>query len=324
MITEESIDLKPQPLKGAESKFGGGNQEAAALRALVGQMNTPMAVGSDANPLKRTTIPSEVQAEVDAALRGGPLAAPTPAPATEVVPTAVDFSRVFFTGRMFAGKDHCADAAGYTKVGIPDPMYELVSDLTGVKITSTEGKDVPGIRALLQAVGQYGRGTVSAQYPWTMSRVMFLQFIEKTYPVLYGKGYGKTDSFWIDRFFESIGDTPRLACTNVRFKNEFDGLRAGGFEHWHVMTSPAEWNARLADKGMTPQSKELNDVSEEFAKAIDRDVSTKLTQPGGKIRCIWNSKSPSPSRRMYSVSEFVSRVSTTTASPVQADVFTGE
>lgn len=333
MITDEQIDLKPQPLKGVESKLGGGNNEAAALRALVGQLNTPMAIGSDADPRRRVTIPSEVQQEVDQVLRGGTLVQGVPAPAAVPAPTfeaaPADFTRCFFTGRLFAGKDHCADQAVFTKVGLADPIYAVVSKMTGIEITSSKNKDVPGVRALLQAVGQYGRGTVSAQYPWTLSRIMFLDYVKQVFPELIAEGYGQRDDFWITKFMETVealGAGARVACTNVRFKNEFDSLKKERFEHWHVMTSPAEWNARLLAKGMTAQSKELADVSEDFAKAIDREIAAKVKQPGGKLRCIWNSNTPSPSPRLYSVAEFVARVSAAPAavSAPAADVFTGE
>lgn len=335
---DEAIDLTPQPLKGAESKLGGGNNEAAALRALVNGLNTPQAMEPNQDPLKiNRRVAPEIQAETDAILRGGatlvqgvpPTPAPVAHPQSGFLAAPVDFTRTFFTGRLFAGKDHCADAAGYVKVGLADPIYSVVSKMTGVEITSTKGKDVPGIRALLQAVGQYGRGTVSAQYPWTMTRIIFLDFVKALFPDLWAMGYGQKDSFWIERFMETVdalGAGARVACTNVRFKNEFDELRGQGFQHWHVMTSAAEWNARLAAKGMNAQSKELNDVSEEFAKGVDKEIAGKLRVPGGKLRCIWNSNTPVPSPRLYSVAEFVARVNTAPeAQPsAQADVFTGE
>ena len=69
---DEAIDLTPQPLKGAESKLGGGNTEVATLRALVGQMNAPQAMGPNDDPLKMPRrVDPEIQADIDATLRGG-------------------------------------------------------------------------------------------------------------------------------------------------------------------------------------------------------------------------------------------------------------
>lgn len=341
----DTIDLSPQPLKGVEEKLGGGNQESAALRALVGQINTlPMQIGSEADPRKRVMIPSEVQADIDNTLRrggnpgdgaslvqGAPAGAiPSAMPAPAAFASApADFTKVMFTGRIFAGKDYCADAAKYTKIGMADPIYQIASELTGLEISASKNKDAPGIRAMLQAIGQYGRGTVNDKYPWTLARANFLELIHSKFLEFSMLGFGD-DGFWIKVFFdtlERVESGTRVACTNIRFKDEFDALKERGFQHWHVMTSKPEWDARVAANKIASNAPQLSDTSEQFAIGIDNGFIARMKQPGGKMRCIWNSSAPVPSPRVYTVAEFVARVSNpapTTAAQATEDVFTGD
>src|SRR6185503_8957360 len=54
-----------------------------------------------------------------------------PSPETLVTPATLG-RKIFFTGRLCAGKDWCASAVGATIFGFADPMYALTEYLFGI------------------------------------------------------------------------------------------------------------------------------------------------------------------------------------------------
>jgi hypothetical protein len=303
---EEKFDLGDQSKKIINT----GSQEVAALKELVGMLNNPLITGAELPPEEKQTIPQVLP----------PKSSAIP-PAKNVLVTANPRKasalgdRLFFTGRLGVGKDYCAAAAGYKAVGFADPIYALAEMLFGVQVNANAGKDLPGMREFLQAVGQWGRGTLTAQYPLTPARAVFvtmLRSMSASLPTLVDwSNFGRTDLLWIDSLLRRTENLDgKLAVTNVRFENEFKPLQEKGWQHWHIMSSPATWSARLASKNLTPASPQLKDISEGLGNFLDNDATQKISRQrnGEKLRIIWNDPDvPSPSTRFYSLAEFIDR-----------------
>lgn len=253
--------------------------------------------------------------------------APTPAPAArahsapsaaavERIPLAPQ-GRIFFTGRMKVGKDHCATAAGARAFGLAEPLYALLKVFFG-----TDNKDAYGAREFLQKLGQWGRGLVTADYPVTAERAALTALIRgaKSLPpelcVEWAK-FGFDADIWINALLKRsepvIAKEPdqRYAVTNVRFDNELKALKGSGWEHWHVMCSDETRNARLRQSGLDPSGNAQRDASEQVARAFDASVvkNIKTKQRGAMLRCIWSDdKIPCPSARIYTVDQWLQEI----------------
>jgi hypothetical protein len=233
---------------------------------------------------------------------GLPLAA---TPATVMTPP-----RVFTTGRLRVGKDHILKSLGYSIHGFADPLYALARMFFG-----TDDKSTPGIREFLQAVGQWGRGTVTEQYRLTPMRAVFLTMMKSmastgSLPGDMGvdwRKFGHAD-LWVDALLSRASSDPlaRIAVSNVRFENEHARLTQGGWTHYHVMCSPATWEKRLRTSGLTSKSPAVTDESEKMAAFLDKDVYERLRlKPAGpKLRVIWNDEEVAPpSPRLYTAKD---------------------
>lgn len=295
--------------------------DVAALSGLVSMLNDPALTGAvvpkGVNPMgnpiseERAAVVRESVKEATAIVDG--------VISTEVVPPVtitVNPRRLFFTGRLCAGKDYCAAQAEATIFGFADPLYYLATHFFKVPVTATENKDLPGMRAFLQAVGQWGRGTSNEQYPFTPARATFVTMIRSLYAAEVIKGFdvnwasfGRDENIWLDACLKRAAPCEgRAAITNVRFANEFNRVRAEGWRHWHVMTSQATWRTRLAARKLTPDSPAVKDTSERLAMSLDADVTKKISaQPrGNKMRVIWNDPAVAPpSNRLYTINEFL-------------------
>jgi hypothetical protein len=289
-------------------------QDAAGLGALCNFINDPALTDPNYDPSVRRVAPS-------------PAPVPTPKPKPVVVqqpqsPIIAHFNgqKIFYTGRLAAGKDFVAERSGAMIFGFADPMYAVASHFFGVEVTATKNKDLPGMRTFLQILGQWGKGIVSEQYPYTPTRACFITMIRslgalgKLDPSVEWENYGKKDSLWTDSLVKRAATAPadrRVAATNARFDVEFNALQGAGWTHFHVLCSPKTWEKRLAAKKLTPASKELADVSEQMATKMDRGITHMLsTDPKGpKIRCVWNDDAPCPSPRLFTLNEFLQEVS---------------
>lgn len=235
---------------------------------------------------------------------------------------------LLFSGSLGVGKDYVAEKIGAKIFGFSDPMYQVASYLTGVKVTSTENKDVPGMRDLLQKIGQWGKNDVNEKYPYTPARAVFCYIVRSLglrgafeAPSVDWEQFGLDPDLWLkacERRIVAFQDGGRVAITNARFKNELEHFRAlPDWDHWHVMCSPETWKERLAKKKLKPESKELQDVSEQLALALNRDVAKKLAArtSNNRLRVIWNDTRPSPSPRLYTVDQFCQEVAITESAP---------
>lgn len=263
----------------------------------------------------------------DCAPQSPPINPPAQAqPATsklDVSPAHTLGRKIFFTGRLCSGKDFVAGKLGGNIQGFADPMYALVELLfPGVKVTATTGKEIPGVRKLLQQLGQWGRNEINNQYPLTAERAMFCQMIRsiahaREFELLCGadlKQFGTNKDIWVDALIRRV-ETEALArldgfvraiATNCRFPNEYHRLTESGWQHWCVVCSPQTLERRLKSRGLTPQSPEVKDLSEQMAINLEKQLQSKLAQPGNRLQVVWSDESvPSPSPRLYTVEQFV-------------------
>ena len=314
---ETKIDLTPslkRPLDPTQL-----NRDVTALNNLVRELNNPLVTGAEVPPGE------------DLRARAVPVEAP-PAPVSR------DLSRVFFTGRLAVGKDFVAAATGATIFGFASPIYHLLNFLTNLGVTATSGKDTHGVRATMQTIGQWGRGTTSDAYPVTPARIVFNMMVrslaknidpENKQCVKWSE-FGSNPNLWLDALAARVAahqaENPaaRIAVTNVRFKNEYDFLIGQHWVHYHVTASPNTWAQRLAKQKLTPESPALKDVSEQLANTMDASVVKRISQEprGDKLRVIWNDDTVRvPSPRLLTVAEFLQSASV----PAQtAPVNTGE
>lgn len=208
--------------------------------------------------------------------------------------------RIVFTGRMRSGKDYAASQLCETVLGFADPLYPLVASV----INADADKAAAGVRAMLQILGQWGRGTVNKEYPWTVERALFLKSLPEFldgYPEGTLKNsvdwtqYGKDEALWFNSLSKRAADLKSVGITNARFKNELDGLKAIGFQHWHVVAPGKEILERLAKEGIKSGDPVLTDYSEQMALSFDRQIMAKMGKTGGKkLRVLWGSQSPAP------------------------------
>lgn len=335
--------------------------DVAALNNLVGFLNSPLSGGEDRAPGEASlteamggTLPdAESQAAQAAANpkarqpKGNPnlVIEPKIAPVVSTVaePAAehgfVNLSRVFYTGRLCVGKDYVAALTGATIEGFALPLYALAKYFFGVDVTASANKDLPGMRAFLQTAGQWGRAFVSTTYPYSAARAAFIQSVRhanesNAFPQSLGVDwpkFGADANLWLNAALVRLeaNNPERVAITNVRFANESAELLRQGFSNWHVMTSPEEWAARLAQRRIPANSPVLKDTSEEMAANLDRQVVSEISRSrtGRKLRVIWNSAKPCPSARLWTVNDFLSaaQVSPAAGHPEgDSGVFLGE
>jgi len=322
-------------LKRPMDKASLGN-DSLALNNLCGFLNNPAVTGAEAPPKGAEPSASLVD-KTGATIAKDPLAMITetlPSSAAKALedlaapPAAESYDRLFFTGRLCVGKDYIAKLCGAQIFGFADPLYAVAKYFFGIEVTSEKNKDVPGMRAFLQAVGQWGRGTVSEKYPYTPARAMFIQAIrglglgceiDPNHDLKVNwSNYGLSENIWLDAALDRIykAQASRVALTNVRFSNEFKRLNnEPGWTHFHVMTSAKEWADRLAKRGLKTDAPVLKDISEIMAHQLDQNVIKQISgqKTGPKIHCIWNSTTPPPSPRLWTVAEFLAACAVTPA-----------
>lgn len=247
---------------------------------------------------------------------------------------------LLFSGRLATGKDYVSEKADARIFAFPEPLYAIASYFTGVQVTSTQNKDLPGMRTFLQQIGQWGRGFVDAKdskYFYTAERAVLTQLIRslgtrgvfKNMEVDWSQ-YGLDNFLWVKatnkRIEEFVAANPgkRVSVPNARFEHEIKFFRElPEWDHWHVMCSKETWTERLTKKGLTPQSKEVSDVSEQIAIHLDNNVQKKLREGGtNMLRVIWNDHRPCPSRRLYTLPMFLQEVAISEAvpEPVKSDI----
>jgi hypothetical protein len=306
-------------------------QDTAALNALCGFLNvTTERSEKDVDPRSVRSAPlppASTPADSTGAtmLASDPIMTSVVMPEQQLAPAATTaapevpvagLTRFFTTGRMCVGKDYIATKIGAEVHGFSEPLYALASYFFGFPVDANTNKDLPGMREFLQRAGMWGRQHISNDYPLTTERAAFIAMIrglpENTFPSTLGvswHNYGTDENLWLNAALVRIAlsNSERVAITNTRFENEFKKLSENGFVNWHVMTSPGELQARQAKRGVKPGAASLRDVSESLADKLDRQVikTVSAQRNGPKLRVVWNSDTPPPSPRLWTVAEFV-------------------
>ena len=217
--------------------------------------------------------------------------------------------KLALSGQLRAGKDYIAGLCGYPIVGFADPIYKIVQHLTG-----SSDKTVPGVREMLQQIGQWGWGHVSKEYPWTVERALLVQYVRRVHAEWkekcritqlihdhpfgddfswvdwsqYGAHHPNKD-FWVKILLQRAEREDRVANVNTRFDHELEPLRLNGFQHYHVRCSEETRLERLGGEAVDPKT--LNDLSEQFA------LKCNDTMPDERI--IWNDHRPMPEGKQY-------------------------
>lgn len=231
--------------------------------------------------------------------------------------------KLFFTGRLKSGKDYAAKASGAVIFGFADPLYAIATHFFGVTVNASEGKDIPGVRAFLQQVGQWGRAAVTEQYPLTVGRALFSQAVREAgaagklgHPEVEWDTYGKNPDIWLNAcifradLYLNAHPNARVAITNCRFENEFKRLTEEKFQHWHCMCGPKTWATRLAESKLTPESPAVKDLSEQLAVKLDQNVIKQVSaiKAGPMLRAIWSDTGIKPNPRLHSIQSFLQTV----------------
>lgn len=300
------LNLMNDPLRGpVEGGPPSGEGLTNVLSATTPKtLGTPIQIGKPLSPVGPLPNPNGTSAPpppgYEEVWYKGPVVpvAPKPAP-----------TRIFFTGRIGVGKDFLASAIGATVFGFADPLYALAARLFGVPVSAdAASKSTPGIRETLQRIGQYGRGTVNAQYPLTLERALLVEYLRKLGPevdtAVAWDEFGSNPEIWLEACLRRVADAdPLLAVvTNVRFENEFRGLTTTGWVGYHVMAS----DATLVQRGVKFVSTAANDVSEQLAIKLDKSALQAARQSGNRLRVIWSDSAAIPSPRFMSVGYFQS------------------
>jgi hypothetical protein len=329
MMSELSETKLARPMD--KSNMGGDD---AALAGLVAMLNNPDITGAQVPKGVDVSVPKThniVLASDGKSLVAEPIRQSTASMIVDDAPAAPvparkqeSTAKIFFTGGLKVGKDYLALAANSTILGFADPMYALATYFFGVKVSASEGKELPGCRELLQAIGACGRGIISAQYPMSLGRAAFVQLMRSLgtqntpsfCPSVDWKNYGLDELLWVNatvnRAAEYAKENPaeRLAITNCRFVTEYKALEAAGFQPWHVMCSGPTRASRLVKAGIDLNSPALKDVTEQLAARLDAQVTQKISQQrnGPMLHVIWNDPTPPPSPRLHTVNSFLQQL----------------
>lgn len=187
--------------------------------------------------------------------------------------------RIGMTGVMGVGKDFVADKMGCVKFGFADPMYRIAEEVLG-----TSDKSVPGVRKFLQDIGQWGRGEVSPEVPWSVERALFVERMQRRG----SPRYGTDPDYWVKQCLDLVNQSaePRIAVPNVRFVNEYTALVRAGFSLVHVTCLPDTLAARREALGYKDRTV-FNNVSERLAQEYDRRFFADEPLPAG-MTILWN------------------------------------
>jgi hypothetical protein len=225
--------------------------------------------------------------------QGGGLLAPAPvaggttAPDNGVAgfPAVTNNNRLFFTGRTGVGKDWLAGQVKAKVMSATSPLLQAARD----RFPAAKPEH---FQTLLPTIHAWGEGVVDKNFPLTPARWIFIEHMAGLWPA-----FG-TPGFWMKLLLETVGGTEgKIAVTNVTTAADFAALKAAGFTHFHVMTSPAAYMQRQKRQG----------ADDRLATALDQDAIKKVSaqRAGDKLPVIWNAPEAPPSPRIWTVTEFL-------------------
>jgi hypothetical protein len=291
------------------------SNDSATLRALTGMLNNPAITGAVVPKGETTALPTNAlppgstPEHPDVPLPGaatpfpsaqtaGITLPPPQAPATTFAQTKVG-PRLLFTGR---GLSDTVRAIGAIEYNISAPVLRLAQKFFNDSIfVEDEGiKANPGAVSFLATIRAWGSGELSAAFPITPARAIFVQMIRSLAAIPDAlpagpnwKRFGADEGFWIDACVTAAKASggSRAVITGISNKYEFDYIRAQGFSHWHIMARPGIGG-------------NVDALSGSFDNDVTKQVS--VSRNGAKLRCIWKDTTPPISGRLWGVNEFVS------------------
>jgi hypothetical protein len=232
---------------------------------------------------------------------------PAAAPA-QFLPVIGNPSRLFFTGRSGAGKRWLASQIGATIFDPRGPVLDYVARLvpsgTSPKVTAE----------LVQTIVAWGNGEVSAAFPFTPARCLFISAVRKE--IAGWENFG-APAFWMNLLIgalQSAGGT--TVITRVADASEYAALKAAGYTHFHIMASPQTFSLR---------GSQLN-ATDRLATALDQDAVKKVSaqRTGEKLPVIWNDSTvAAPSPRLWTVPEVLDALRGGPVGPVGETVVEG-
>lgn len=209
-------------------------------------------------------------------------------------------TKIGLVGPLGVGKDYCAAKLGGTVIGFADPLYALGDFLLDHQPDGyCRDKTNPGVRGLLQQLGQYGRGTVNERYPLTLERLASVAVVAG----LCGKDdglngfgvnwedYGRNQNIWVDALLRRAERIKgRVVVTNLRFENEVEALRKAGFLILGVVCYESTLARRQEGRA---SASDTSDVSEELGRRVF-SAYRHDDHPQEVDGYIWNDEGPAP------------------------------
>lgn len=195
-----------------------------------------------------------------------------------------------FVGPYGVGKDHAAEAMGFTQVvKFAGPLYRLAEELAGRKVDKSE----PGWRKTLCQLGAWGRGEVTEEWPMTAERAL-LCYVVRNLDALPGfgdfHGFGTSPNFWRDRAISTALNVAHnyghVAITDARYPNEIDECLANDFMVYFVACRTTTLEGRRQRLGYPLRS---SDQSEKVANDLFTRVTIDARAPEDPlIRVLWS------------------------------------
>lgn len=217
---------------------------------------------------------------------------------------AAGITKLGLVGPLGVGKDYVAERLGAKVLGFADPIYELASEM----YPGLDGRDKtkPGVRALLQQLGQYGRGTVNERYPLTAERALLCSVLRLSKPSSSNSDagrfvdwseFGLNENLWVDALLKRASlstaevGSPLVVVTNLRFDNEIEALRKDGFSIAGVVCSHHTLNQRQVGR---TDSTSLADISERLGLDMFLGYHYPTPEPTQVDFFIWNDNAEIP------------------------------
>jgi len=318
-MNKEDLGLNSKPIRPLDKSAL--SNDSATLRALTGMLNNPLITGAEMPKEERYDGPAGKNGETITTLppTGGEQLGVSPAPAAvaspfpsaqssnprpEPVPAAPTSSptvarigtKLLLTGR---GLVDIITAIGAINFNVTQPAYELSKRFFGEAAfpSTPDIKANPGADSFIATIKAWGSGEITAAFPITPARAIFIQMIKSlaTLPNALPPGvnwhkFGSGEGFWIDACVSAanaaIADLAPggiIVITGITNKHEFEYIRAQGFTHWHSTARPG-----------------IGGTVDPLSGMLDNDVTkvVSVQKNGPKLRCIWKDSTAPVSNRL--------------------------
>lgn len=313
LTMKEDLGLNSKPIRPLDKSAL--SNDNATLRALTGMLNNPLITGAEvpkggveekydapsgkdgatlpipSSPLNDFPLPAETQPAA-IVITTAPVAPVPP------IPSKIGL-RLCFTGR---GLSDICTAIGATEFNISGPVFSLALKFFPGQIQHTDGTYAPGAESFVATLKAWGSGEISAAYPITPARAIFIQMIKSLAGIKNSlpsavdwNKFGGDEGFWIDscvnaaKSYAEEFPYARIVVTGLSTKHEFEYVRTQGFTHWHAMARPG-----------------VGGNVDALCSFLDNDVTKQISNQrnGARLRCIWKDTVAPTSQRLWSMSDF--------------------